>query len=238
MAEALFAAVPRSIITVPGIDRNGDEFLCALVEVAENLGIDPDWLAAVMSFESGLDARQPNIWCLQNKACAPDCCAVGLIQFMPSTADYLGTSTTELRRMSAIDQLSYVERFYWPHRGKLNEVGDLYMATFLPAAVNEPDELVVGREGDLDHIWGLELHQVYVQNRGFDTDLNHEVTVGEIKARIRSFYDEHVVRPRTPFSCDSMSLRREVPAGGSIGIGGGLVAAVIVGVALAIGRLR
>lgn len=241
MADSLWSSLPRSqtIIAVPGIERYGDEFICALVEVAHNLGIDPDWLATVMSFESGVKSDQPNIWCVQNKDCAPDCCAVGLIQFMPSTAELLGTSTPELRRMSAVDQLSYVERFYWPYRGQLDEVGDLYMATFLPAGLNEPDELVVGREGDFTHLWGLEMHKIYVQNAGFDVNDDREITVGEIKTQIRDFYTRHLAAPRLPYEClAATSVRREVPAGGSIGIGGGVVAALVVGAAMLIGRAR
>lgn len=50
------------------------------------------------------------------KVNAPGSGAIGLIQFMPSTAKGLGTSTSALKQMTAVDQLAYVEKYFAPYK--------------------------------------------------------------------------------------------------------------------------
>lgn len=52
---------------------------------------------------------------------------------MPSTAEWLGTSSDELVKMSAIEQLDYVEKYFKSFSGNLNDI--TYMTVLLPAAV-------------------------------------------------------------------------------------------------------
>jgi len=61
--------------------------------IADTLGLDPDDLMACMAWESAESFRAD----IKNAAGSG---ATGLIQFMPSTAKALGTTTTELAKMS------------------------------------------------------------------------------------------------------------------------------------------
>src|SRR3546814_4426455 len=68
--------------------------------MAARLGTKPEYLMAVMSFETGgsFSPAQAN-----NAGSG----ATGLIQFMPNTAAGLGTSTAALAQMSSVEQLQY-----------------------------------------------------------------------------------------------------------------------------------
>ena len=72
--------------------------------VAGRLGISEADLMAVMSFETGgtFNPSIPN---------AAGSGATGLIQFMPSTARGLGTTTEALAQMSRAEQMQYVEKY-------------------------------------------------------------------------------------------------------------------------------
>lgn len=228
MVEKLttFPRFEHSIVGVPGIEAHGDAFLCAVAEVSHNLGIEPDWLAAVMSFESGVDPHQINLWCAKHSPDAPDACATGLIQFMPATARGLGTTTAALREMTALDQLSYVEAFYARHAGKLTDVGDLYLATFMPAALSKPDDFVLGDENDDSEIWGLRRSKIYEQNAGLDSDRKGYFTAGDVRQKLRDYYARHAQAPRAVFTCPptvAVEARKEIPLGGRAAIGGGFV---------------
>lgn len=99
-----------------------------IVSVSDGLGIDPDWLANVINFESrGGDPAARN----------PTSNATGIIQFMPRTAENLGTSVDELREMSGSEQMKFVEKYFKPFSGKLNSQEDVYMAVFYPVAIGD-----------------------------------------------------------------------------------------------------
>lgn len=148
-----------------------------LEEVAKRLKVKPSDLLGIMKHESGLKTSAVN----------PYTGAVGLIQFMPATAKRMGTSVEELKNMSAIEQLDYVEKFYKPVAGKAKDIGDLYMFTFLPAAVGKPDDFVLGARGSSDKLFGINKNALYTQNKGFDKDNKGYYTVGDVKARIAKF---------------------------------------------------
>lgn len=163
--------------TEPGFTKN-------LSKVANNIGTDSQNLMTVFKHESGFNPQAIN----------PKTKAVGLIQFMPATAAGLGTSTQELLKMSGNEQLPYVEKYFKPHSGKLNSVEDLYMVTFLPAALNKPDNFVIGvapgkvgprGENSNESIWELNRGKLYTQNHVFDLDKKGYYTVGDVKERIR-----------------------------------------------------
>jgi hypothetical protein len=107
-----------------------------LKQIAARLGVSTSDLLRIMHFESGLDPARTN-----------EIGAVGLIQFLPKTARNLGTTTAELAKMSAVDQLDYVEKYYKMNQVKPGmDLGDLYLMTYMPAAVqmNKPDDFVLG----------------------------------------------------------------------------------------------
>ena len=146
-------------------------------QVANNLGVSLEDLLGIMRHESGLNPGAVN----------PYTNATGLIQFMPNTAKGLGTSIEALKNMSAIEQLDYVEKYFKPIAGKAKDIGDLYMYTFLPAAVGKDDNFVIGASGSSNKVFGINQNALYKQNKGFDADKKGYYTVGDVKRRISKF---------------------------------------------------
>lgn len=94
-----------------------------IVAAAEHLQVSPYDLANLIHAESEFDPHR----------LGPGGRPVGLIQFTPDAAEDLGTSTRALLRMSAIEQMRYVQRYlekYAPFSGKQA----LFMAVFRPAS--------------------------------------------------------------------------------------------------------
>ena len=110
---------------IVGSDRL--QFINEVKAVCGRLYIEPDWLAGVMNFETG--------GTFSATAYNPNGGATGLIQFMPDTAVYLGTTTAALRLMTRTQQLFYVEKYFKPAAGKYKGFEDLYLYTFYPAAL-------------------------------------------------------------------------------------------------------
>lgn len=102
-------------------------------DIASDLGMNPDWLMAVMNFETA-GTFSPSI---KN----PYSSAVGLIQFLSSTAEALGTTTGDLLLMTNVQQLDYVKKYYKnviSEHGTIDNVAEAYLAVFYPAAINYP----------------------------------------------------------------------------------------------------
>lgn len=146
------------------VKTNKEAFIDRVSEISQALGISPDWLMFVMMCESGLNAQAVN----------PNGGATGLIQFMPATAKYLGTTTTALRAMSNVEQLDWVYKYFRPYTGRLTSVYDLYLVTFFPAALGKPDSYVF-------RTTSLSAKTIADANPGIDLDNNDEITVGEFK---------------------------------------------------------
>lgn len=139
------------------------DFYSRVLDISKNLGTDPNNLLAVMSFETG-GTFSPSIKNMVNKK------ATGLIQFMPSTAESLGTTTDELSKMSATDQLTFVEAYLSPFKGKLKKLSDLYMAVFMPKFIRATEEATVALEGT----------KTYSQNQGLD--INKDGAISKLEA--------------------------------------------------------
>lgn len=86
-----------------GVKTFDDSKANSILRVANNLGINPNDLAHIISFETG-GSFDP-------KARNPKSSATGLIQFMAQTAKGLGTSTQALYNMSFDEQMNYVEKY-------------------------------------------------------------------------------------------------------------------------------
>lgn len=153
-------------------DQVSDAFVRRLEDIAERLGTDPDYLMAVMAFETA-GTFSPRV---RN----PHSGATGLIQFMPRTARGLGTTTDALAQMSAEEQLDYVALYFAPYRGQLQTLGDVYMAVLWPRAVGARPETVL-----FDEVDGA----LYRQNRGLDANRDGAVTKAEATASVQSRYD-------------------------------------------------
>ncbi|MGF1482436.1 MAG: peptidoglycan-binding protein [Cyanophyceae cyanobacterium] len=158
----------KDLVPVPGIENVSQEFKDKVVQIANDLGTDPNYLMAVMSFETD-STFSPS---MQNYAGSG---AVGLIQFLPSTAASLGTSADELGQMSAEAQLDFVAKYLEPYKGKLNTLEDTYMAVFTPAAIGKGKEHVLYEQGTT----------AYRQNNGLDSDQDGKITVGEATQKVR-----------------------------------------------------
>jgi len=101
----------------------------ALVKVAAELKTDPAWLANAIQGESRWNPAARN----------PSTGATGLIQFMPSTARRLGTTTAAIGRMSRLQQLPLVFAFLKPYIGRMNSQRDVYLAIFYPRFIGKPE---------------------------------------------------------------------------------------------------
>jgi len=154
------------LLAIRDLERTSPEFREALVKMAAGLGMNPSYIAAVMAIESKFDPRATN----------PFTRATGLIQFMPATAASLGTSVDALRSMSAIGQLTYVEKFFHPWIGRLHTPGDYYFAVFLPKYVGRSRATEIARAG----------MAIYDQNRGLDANQDGILTVGDASGIIES----------------------------------------------------
>lgn len=148
------------------------EFRAEVTGICGRLSIvDPSWLMACMAWETG-SSFNPSI---KNAAGSG---AVGLIQFMPATASALGTTTELLAKMTAIDQLTYVEKFFHPWAGKLKSLADVYGAILWPSMIGKPDDYVVFNSTDLHH------PKLYIQNAGLDLNHDGKITKHEIVAKV------------------------------------------------------
>ncbi|MGK7933133.1 MAG: M23 family metallopeptidase [Microcystaceae cyanobacterium] len=134
---------------VMGIENTTAAFQRKVLQIASELDVDPSYLMAVMSFETG-GTFSPSIRDTARNG------AIGLIQFLPATARKLGTSTQVLGRMSAMQQLDYVKKYLWSYRGRLNTLEAVYMSILYPAAIGKRKNDVLFRQGSLtyhQHRW-------------------------------------------------------------------------------------
>jgi len=133
-------------------------FKSKVIQICTHLAMNPDFLMSAIAFESA-ETFSPSV---KNK----DSGATGLIQFMPSTATALGTSITKLEKMNAEDQLDYVEKYFFPYKGRLTSIEDTYMAILWPAAIGKKDDFVLFEKPSI----------AYQQNRGLDRNRDGKVT--------------------------------------------------------------
>lgn len=136
--------------------------------MALSIGLDPSYLAAVMKIETG-GTFSPSV---RN----PFTGATGLIQFMPTTARAMGTSTDELARMSNVQQLEWVRRFFRPYLGRIRPSvpGDYYLAVFYPAMIGRSPDSVIYSAGDTG----------YAQNAGLDRNGDGLITVSDVTGTV------------------------------------------------------
>lgn len=113
--------------------------LKALMSITNKYGLVFEHAINLINFESGRTF---------NPAIKNSIGATGIIQFMPSTAKGLGTTTDALSKMTFQQQLVYVDKYIYnalrKHlvNGKVPDTftqGDLFMTIFTPAAIGKPD---------------------------------------------------------------------------------------------------
>lgn len=150
--------------------RVSQEFRVKVREIGGRLNIDPSWLMAVMGFETG--------YTFSTSIKNPGSSATGLIQFVSSTARSLGTTTTQLARMTDVQQLDYVEKYFNQYKGHINSLADCYMAVFWPAAIGKPGAYVIATSPS----------SVYNANAGLDVNRNGTITKDEAASRVADSY--------------------------------------------------
>ena len=156
-----------SMITGFNVVADDGAFLGAVETTSQNLGINSADLLTAISFET-VGTFRPDI---KN----PGSTATGLIQFLESTAKGLGTTTAELAQMNRTQQMEYVEKYLRPFKGRMKNLGDVYMAIHWPGGVGKDDNYVMYREGS----------ENYDKNRGLDVSGDGTVTRGEALQRVR-----------------------------------------------------
>ncbi len=143
------------------------EFLPELQRVAARLETSPEWLLNVMASESSFipSVRNP----------LPHQTASGLLQIIEETAASLGTTTSAIRRMNAVEQVRIIEKYFTPFRGKLNSQGDVYLAVFRGIIIEGGPETVVAPLNN-----SRKERRAYYLNRGLDVNGNGRITKGEL----------------------------------------------------------
>lgn len=167
-------ATPTQAQSVEGITyklpedvKNDTEFLNEVARVAENVGVLPDQLLAVIDFET-IGSFSPS-----KKSGASS--ATGLIQFLEITAKGLGTTTEKLSQMTRVEQMKYVEEYLNKYKGDIKNTGDLYMAVHWPNGIGQSDDYVLYRKGS----------DAYAANTSLDTSEDGTVTRGEALEQLR-----------------------------------------------------
>jgi hypothetical protein len=153
-----------------------EDFKAKVIEMALDLVVEPNYLMAAMAFESG-ETFSPSVLNRSGSG------AVGLIQFMPSTAAGLGTTSAKLSSMTAVEQLDYVHKYFKGYRSRLKPLDDVYMVILWPAAVGKPGSYVLFDKDDKNH------PKRYLQNKGLDKDQDGKVTKNEAAAAVKRKLD-------------------------------------------------
>lgn len=147
------------------ITQNKTAFLEKVKSISSLLGIAPDWLMLVMYIETA-HTFNPTI-------VSPKTGATGLIQFMPSTAQSLGTTTSALAKMSNVQQLDYVYKYLKPYTGRFRSLVDVYFAVFFPLAIGKPSNWVL-------QTTKLSASLIAAQNPLWNTNGDQQITVSEV----------------------------------------------------------
>jgi hypothetical protein len=147
--------------------RDQPNFWTELQAIAKRLKTEPAWLLNVMASESLFDPKARNGLTGQT--------ASGLLQFIESTAQSMGTTTDAIRRMSPIEQLRLIEKYLAPFRGRLNSLADVYLAVFRGVIVEGGDVTIIAPLNNSNK----EL-RIYSLNRWLDFNGDGKITKGEL----------------------------------------------------------
>lgn len=151
-----------------------------VIAICKDLGIaNPDWLMLVMNAESGIRPAAKN----------GSSTATGLIQFLESTANWLGTSTAKLRKMNHLEQLPFVKEYIKrliSEKGIPQNAYDLYFLVHSKKGFGQADNYVMYAKGSLAY-----------ESNPLDYDKDGAVRVAEVKAflirTLPSTYDKSLL---------------------------------------------
>jgi len=174
-----------SLIYIENVTTNRTAFEKKVVDICAKLGIDPNWLMAVMYIESGLDPKAVNYQDGDDldpyKRAAYR--ATGIIQFYPSTSiTELKTSNQLIYNMTNVEQLDLVYQYLYKYRRKIKSFTDCYFAVFFPAALGRYSDYIL-------QYYGLSAASVANENGGYDANKDNEITFREVESKILLLVD-------------------------------------------------
>ncbi len=125
------------------------QFKARAEQIAKKIHVSLSDLYAIFNLESGIDPKAIN------KTSG----ASGLIQWMPNYAPK-GTTIEDIRKMTGLQQLEYVDKHFSAQADKIHRFADLYAVVFWPAAVGKPADYIFGSP-NMEYA-----KQVAIQNAG------------------------------------------------------------------------
>lgn len=150
------------------IKENKAAFVAKVVDISQKLGINPNWLMAIMFHET---AGTLNSKIVNNIGC------VGLIQFCPNGAlSMFGKTVAQMQAMSNVEQLEYVYQFFKPNAGKYKSMADMHLYAFVPS--------VFPYRYNNTHVIGSEVSATYpkiVYHAAMDFDKNGILTIADFR---------------------------------------------------------
>ncbi|MGR7525740.1 hypothetical protein ACU6ZM_16195 [Klebsiella aerogenes] len=155
-----------------------ESFKQKVISVGTELSIDPDYIMACMALETGTK--------FNTSTKNPKSSATGLIQFMENTAADLGTTTTKLSKMTHVEQMDYVKKYFNMQAANFNyptkewSLGDVYLSIFTPSAMLIKDSDTVYAKGQ----------RAYAVNLFHDRNKDGKITKAEIVKNIEGFYKD------------------------------------------------
>ena len=159
----------------------GDDkpFLDEVQRVSEKYEINPADLVGLMASESSLNPAADNGT------------HVGLIQFSADRAEELGTTQEELVKMSRVQQMKFVEKYFDIVKlPKGASKGELYTSVFMPQYTDRGTDFELSTKFDKFSDGETGNPSVYAANEGLDADKDGFITIEEMGSRITSKQDE------------------------------------------------
>ena len=164
-----------------------DEFYNKIIKISKDINCDPNDLMGIINLETS-GTFNPSI--------KNGIGATGLIQFLPDVTKEdikkgakkdlvkrVGKRISELEKMSAEEQLDYVEKYFKSHikekkiKGRIDGA-TLYSIVFWPKAANKNNDYVIAKQGS----------NVYAQNPLLDKDKSDKaITKKDLGERLKDF---------------------------------------------------
>lgn len=157
------------------IPENRDLFALKVTEIANRLGIQANWLMIVFFIETGAAVYGKINHRIKNALGA-----TGLLQFMPRTLMSMGLTSETICNMSNVQQLEVVYRYLAPYSSRIKSLSDCYLAVLFPVAMGKPDQFVLQTSN-------LSAQKVARWNPLYDLNKDLQITVGEVKAKLKTF---------------------------------------------------
>lgn len=200
----------------------GDKIGCnerkKVVEVAKNLGIDPNWLMTVMALETN-ETFSPAI--------DNGIGYVGLIQFGKDAANDIHTTTNSLKKMSFIQQMDYVQKHLTKNKSKYKTLTDLYLAVLYPSACGhgaERNYIVLDGEaykknpfffkekGEWEYATKINKKGKLIKYKS-PTNPNGKTYVWEIGLAAQEVYTKGLSQKESKFKCDDNKEEKIIKVG-------------------------